>query len=262
MSDIQHSLSMLAGLEAFSNGDTRSPNAVYAATVLKLHALDAGHVEGSEGFMDAVKKGAKNAKDWIVALIKAIKAYLTDSDRKIAQQRNKVSELGKQIDAGRKKAKSEEKEESKNSAGWITDPKLGDFSKSIESIIADMEAADGVTTSPVDWAPDSSKSVTALKELLKLSEDEKTNPLTFSEKVADCADKVGDVITAFNNALAKWRSTKDDRELGAARMGPDFHKVMGLTDDSRRRLIKMSEAMIKRCEAEVLAVVGKHVEKE
>lgn len=248
-SDIQHSLNMLSGLEAFSNGNVRSPDAVYAASVLRLHALDAGNIEGSEGFMDAIKKGAKNVKDWIIALIKALKEYLTNTDRKIAQQRKQVSDLGKTIDDNKKKAKAENKV-GEYAGGWINDPKLGDFSKSIESIISDLEGIDGVKATPVQWEPDLSKALTGLKALLKASEDSKTDPIAFGEKITECTKAVDGQMTNFVAALNKWRSGFDEKELGAVKMGPDFHKAMTEINDASRRLVKMTDAMIKRCEDE------------
>lgn len=77
-SDVEHFSTILSGCEAFSNGDTRSPDAVYALTVLQLHANDAGIHAGQEGFMDAIKKGAKKTKQWILDLVKAVRAWLRE----------------------------------------------------------------------------------------------------------------------------------------------------------------------------------------
>lgn len=260
-SDINHALNMLAGLEAFSNGSTRSPDAVYAATVLKLHALDAGHVEGTEGFMDAIKKGAKNVKDWIVALIKAIKEYLTSTDRKVAETRKKVSDLGKQIDTAHKAAKAEKKEGGDHAAGWKTDPKLEQFSKSIESIISDLEGIDGSKAQPVEFTADTSKAITELKVLLKASGEEKSDPYAFAEKICDIIKTIDAQYTSFCAALKKWGDSKDEKELGSIKMGPDFHKISSELHDASRRLTKMSEEMVKRCSAELAATTGK-TEKE
>uniref|UniRef100_A0AAU8KXK3 Uncharacterized protein n=1 Tax=Pantoea phage Survivor TaxID=3232176 RepID=A0AAU8KXK3_9CAUD len=48
----------------------------YALEVLKLHAGDMGEVEGTEGFLDSVKKGAKDLAKWIKEIIAAIGRFI------------------------------------------------------------------------------------------------------------------------------------------------------------------------------------------
>lgn len=48
----------------------------YALEVLKLHAGDMGEVEGTEGFLDTVKKGAKDLAKWIKEIIAAIGRFI------------------------------------------------------------------------------------------------------------------------------------------------------------------------------------------
>lgn len=85
-SDIDHFSSMISGCESLIAGK-HTPDSVYAFTVLKLHAQDAGYVAGQEGFLDNVKKGAKNTKDWILKLLKAIRDFFFGSNR------NKIKKL-------------------------------------------------------------------------------------------------------------------------------------------------------------------------
>lgn len=77
-SDIEHFSSIVSGCEALTNGNGNSPDGLYALTVLKLHANDAGLYAGQEGFVDAIKKGAKKTKQWILELVKAIRAWIKD----------------------------------------------------------------------------------------------------------------------------------------------------------------------------------------
>lgn len=74
-SDIEHFGNMVAGLESFKQGDGKSPDSIYAQTVLKLHANDAGFYAGQEGFLDSIKKGASNSLEWVKKLFEAIKKW-------------------------------------------------------------------------------------------------------------------------------------------------------------------------------------------
>lgn len=71
-SDITHMLTMINGCESINNGDYKSPDSVYASSVLQLHLNDLGQHAGQEGFLEAVKKSAKNIKDFVMRIIKII----------------------------------------------------------------------------------------------------------------------------------------------------------------------------------------------
>lgn len=72
ISDVEHFAIVLSGCESINHGDYKAPDSTYAQAVLKLHAQDAGFVAGQEGFLDSIKKGASNVKEWVLKLIKAI----------------------------------------------------------------------------------------------------------------------------------------------------------------------------------------------
>lgn len=78
--DLLHFSNMIVGCESINsvlkNGGKLSYEGRYAQTVLKLHAEDAGFVAGTEGFLDSVKKGASNVKEWIMKILKAIKDWV------------------------------------------------------------------------------------------------------------------------------------------------------------------------------------------
>lgn len=76
-SDVEHFANMHAGCEALVSGDAKSPDAVYALTVLKLHAGDAGLYAGQEGFLDHIKAGAAKAGEWAKKIFEAIKKWFT-----------------------------------------------------------------------------------------------------------------------------------------------------------------------------------------
>lgn len=81
-SDVEHYATIISGCEDLTSGNVKSPDAVYAFTVLQLHAGDAGLVAGQEGFMDSIKAGAKNVKEWIKKLIQAIRDYFKSKEGK------------------------------------------------------------------------------------------------------------------------------------------------------------------------------------
>lgn len=75
-SDVEHFSNILSGCESLVHGDIKSPNSVYAFTVLKLHAQDAGYVAGTEGFLDNIKKGARSVVKWVKELSQAITNWI------------------------------------------------------------------------------------------------------------------------------------------------------------------------------------------
>lgn len=74
--EVEHFATMLSGCESINAGEGTNLDAKYALSVLKLHANDAEVYAGNEGFFEKVKEGAKNIKDWIIKLIKAIRDWL------------------------------------------------------------------------------------------------------------------------------------------------------------------------------------------
>lgn len=177
-SDVQHFGTILSGCEAFSNGKGGSPDAVYALTVFRLHANDQGLVAGQEGFMDAVKKGAGNIKEWIKKLIQAIRDYFKSKEGKGSAEEvaiiKKVAQAPENKESGdgdEKKPSGMSKEDMfklgwksfattfsqlSNKIGGIEDlseelsgsPDNDTFIKRVESIKEDIESNPG-NTSPV-----------------------------------------------------------------------------------------------------------------
>ncbi|EBY9764047.1 hypothetical protein D5W64_13115 [Salmonella enterica subsp. enterica serovar Saintpaul] len=256
-SDIDHCLNMIQGCESLIQGDTQAPNTVYALTVLKLHASDMGLHAGQEGFMDEIKKGAKNIAEWIIKMIKAIKDYLTSTDRKMAEAKKALSQLKTDIAKKSKESKADEGESEKKegtyAGGWVTDPKLGDFTKSLEDLISDLESVDDIKVSPINFTTNLSKPIKTLNDLKKMSEDDKATMEDFGTKVQKAVEELGDQISDFNEYLSGWRSSMSEKDLAQARMGPDFNKVFSEMGVASQRLVKMVEACVKRTQAELEA---------
>lgn len=95
-SDVEHYATIISGCESLTSGNSKSPDAVYAFTVLQLHANDAGLVAGQEGFMDSIKAGAGNIKEWIKKLIQAIRDYFKSKEGKgSAEEAEVIKKVGK-----------------------------------------------------------------------------------------------------------------------------------------------------------------------
>lgn len=95
-SDIEHASNMINGCESLISGN-KTPDATYAFAVLKLHASDAGFIDGQEGFLDAVKAGAKKGKEWLIKLIQYIKDFIKGISRDDRERIKTIDELSKKI---------------------------------------------------------------------------------------------------------------------------------------------------------------------
>lgn len=62
---------------AINEDNELTGDAVFADTVLKLNDIDLVALEGTEGFLDGIKKGAMKTYEWIKALIRSIRDWLT-----------------------------------------------------------------------------------------------------------------------------------------------------------------------------------------
>ncbi|QDB70258.1 hypothetical protein CF8_0090 [Aeromonas phage CF8] len=72
---MDHVFDTIDGFESISNKDFKSPNSVYAQTVLKLNGADLGVISGQEGFGTAVKAGAKKVYEMIMNFLRAVKEF-------------------------------------------------------------------------------------------------------------------------------------------------------------------------------------------
>lgn len=105
-SDFKHYISVLSGFETlheetsassdyFPHPEDMSDDMKTAVTVLKLNDIDLESTVGTESFIDTVKKGAKQVKEWIKALIKSIREYFFGKKTKYDTAK-KLEKLNKQ----------------------------------------------------------------------------------------------------------------------------------------------------------------------
>lgn len=102
--DIEHYARIISGCESINlriaGGPKLTEDGRYAQTVLRLHAEDAGLYAGQEGFFEKVKEGAKNIKDWIIKLIKAIRDWFKGSQiQNVDKQDKALKEAESQVEA-------------------------------------------------------------------------------------------------------------------------------------------------------------------
>lgn len=60
----------------------KTPEAVYTETVLKLEAGTYGIIDGQEGFLDNIKRGANKVYEWIKSMIRAIRNWFSGNNKK------------------------------------------------------------------------------------------------------------------------------------------------------------------------------------
>lgn len=100
--EIEHLATMVTGCEnlnlAMSGKAQLNSDGNYAYAVLKLHVADMGSVAGNEGFLDGVKKTAGKVKEWLAALIKAIKEFLTGKKKTVKEQEDETKAIKAKAD--------------------------------------------------------------------------------------------------------------------------------------------------------------------
>lgn len=86
LQDITHYARIISGCESINyvnnNGGQLTDDGRYAQSVLRLHAQDEfGALAGNESILSGIKKGAKKLKEWIAALVKAVKDFIFGSQK-------------------------------------------------------------------------------------------------------------------------------------------------------------------------------------
>lgn len=99
----EHEAELVTGyldlVDSQEEGIVKTPEAVYTETVLKLDAGTYDIVDGQEGFLDNIKRGANKVYEWIKSIIKAIKEWLFGKPRREVQEVEKsVIKISKELD--------------------------------------------------------------------------------------------------------------------------------------------------------------------
>lgn len=107
-SDFDHIIAMAKGFEDLheeipGTSEASTGEAAYVKGVLHLHEIDLEQTAGTEGFLNAVKRGAGKIKEWILALIRAIRNWLKgDQDKKYEEAKKELKEEENKTDNGDK----------------------------------------------------------------------------------------------------------------------------------------------------------------
>lgn len=144
LGDIEHFATMISGCENINlamggkgqlNGDGH-----YAYAVLKLHVADMGSVAGQEGFLDGVKKTAGKVKEWLAALIKAVKNFLTGKKKTVKEQEDEQKEVKAKADKVEKQIAAKKEPEVRNGWDKMMDQAVTGMEAGIKGLITKAEA--------------------------------------------------------------------------------------------------------------------------
>lgn len=99
----EHEAELLVGFDDLrdltDHKATKTPEAIYTETVLKLDGGTYDIVDGQEGFLDNIKRGATKVYEWIKSIIKAIKEWLFGKPRReVAEVEKSVIKISKELD--------------------------------------------------------------------------------------------------------------------------------------------------------------------
>jgi prophage DNA circulation protein len=195
-SDVEHYATMFSGCEAIGKRDYKHPDAVYASAVLQVHANDLGQYAGQEGFLDSVKKGAGNTKEFLAKMYAAIKEWFV----KVF----KVIRAGFRKTFTRQLSPSEASSISNKLKAMVAAVK--DYSSEIggEKLVTACEKA----IDALDNQHSAQKSVDALNDVLQKTDDVVTSFLKYadSKKPADTDEEKYNEYVKILTSVRKFSS--------------------------------------------------------
>lgn len=229
-SDVEHFATMVSGCESLTNGNPKASDARYALTVLQLHAGDAGLYSGQEGFLDHIKAGAKNTKDWILKLLKAIRDFF------FGRNRNKIRKLATDTEEAAKLLE-------KDSTEAIVPPSVPEIVKINKQI-----------TGSDLWGNAVMKSYNALSEEEKKEAAEKIEKAVSEQNLDELGKNAVDMLkTKLNAKLPRMQSLGNTiNEFGSdvskafSKSGDDITlDLTGMVRESEKELVDGIETAIK-----------------
>lgn len=168
----EHEAELLVGLDDLrditDHEVPKTPEAVYTETVLKLDGGTYDIVDGQEGFLDNIKRGATKVYEWIKSIIKAIKEWLFGKPRReVAEVEKSVIKISKELD---EQLKVVDKATSEDILRTVADLHVPEAQKqkikqAIQRIPADDRAIINQTTVPTADTPSTDKSEKIISEM-------------------------------------------------------------------------------------------------
>jgi predicted S18 family serine protease len=209
-SDIEHFSNMISGCENINAGDYKSGNSVYVLSVLKLHANDAGIYAGQEGFLDVVKKGTSNIKEWITKLINAILDFVIKGRKQLREAEEYSAKLQKEAEESERQINNEfaNYKQISDTRNHRLSIEGSIFSEDIEKMINfildyNSKIMDELEKAGVENLPNLTKTINSLQKALRISKEGDISKTLSSLRDAS-VDTFGDleIITKILKSLS------------------------------------------------------------
>lgn len=235
--DAEHYSRVLSGFESINQhietGCGLTPDGDYAFTVLKLHAQDAGYYAGQEGFLDNVKKGAKNAKEWIIKFIKAIFDYITSGKKK-------SGELIKHSETNAKAYNELKDDKQKEEFSNV----VSIFGSQIDRAIFEAEGFESAANSDIAKQIKYSGSPDKIVSELKAAKSKINNSVDFNKHLAAASMQIYREMSFWNSRLDAFMREGSDRDHD--RIGSEATNVVKWLGKADGIVTKLIEAGVTR----------------
>lgn len=247
--DLNHYFNIVSGCEAITSGNRTSYESHYAFAVLKLHAQDVGLIAGTEGFLDHIKKGAKNIKDWIAKAIKAIWDFfksptVKDIEPKVKNIKRDYADWIKESQRANREPIEDLLVGTHDTCLTILEPAYKDISDSLKSSYSDWNL---VKESLKDF-PDMKQVADKLELLIKTIQDNKTNmrPLDKIKETFDYLKPLAERANKIHERLHK--EVGDNYQSDAGKLSTKVFSFSGKLCsllEKLSRCVKIIEAELK-----------------
>lgn len=199
--EVEHFVSMVAGIESMNSGQPLDPDGKYAYSVLKLHAVDFGAVVGQEGFLDNVKAAAGKAGEWIKKLVAAIKNWLTGSKKTTGDEEKANNAAKAKVAEAVRKAEPAKKEKMHAAAEATHKNVLPQIQKLIDKLNGIKGSLSGDGWNELGFAPNFDDVIKHLKEADKGYSE--SNPFEIGTALTRGCWSLEGEIDKLNTALSK-----------------------------------------------------------
>lgn len=246
--EIDHFATMVAGCESINSGQPLTPDGKYAYAVLKLHATDMNAVAGQEGFLESIKNGANNVKEWIKKLINAILDFVFKGRKKVKEKDAEVDSQKPTLSAGT--IQLQEKVAKIQSANKERSEKLSkaglEYTSVIEKLLLETKecnekAKEGFAEANLSNPPLMTRTIVELEQALKISRNGEILPTsTALSKAALASFDELDMLTTTLKKLV----LQTDRIESPKILGDVSNKFTSLSDKISKLYYKLSDKMM------------------
>lgn len=208
LQDINHYARIISGCESINyvnnNGGKLSDDGRYAQSVLRLHAQDEfGALAGNESILAGIKKGAKKLKEWIASLVKAVKEFITGSQKK---KKDFEAEY-KAVKAKYDKLPAEKKESVDTKAKPIMTNFGQVFQRIVDKLKKAKEEAKGEDFKKLGYTPNLDTAITDMQHAVARCEDANWFMAATSLKLA--SGRLDAELNAVNTKLSAFANGEE-----------------------------------------------------